>query len=257
MTSSAVLDIAARKRSPATLPGYHCGRPPDNKGRRYPADPPRVEEIVAVMRQAGPGRHGDRVRGLIVVLWRAGLRIGEALDLAEADLDAGRGSLLVRSSKGGKHREAGMDDWGWQQLRPWLSHRTALPPGPLFCVIDGPHPRPALGRQRSPRPTAPARSPNRYPPPLCPPPTPPRARHRDGPGRGGPQHHPTPTRAHRPGRHLHLPARHRQHPNHQRHPLPPTTDDARQRRTTALTRPSEIAQRRSLDPWGATGSPSD
>ena len=47
-------------------------------------------------------------------------------------------SLLVRSGKGGKRREAGMDDWGWQQLRPWLSHRTALPPGPLFCVIDGP-----------------------------------------------------------------------------------------------------------------------
>ena len=91
MTSSAVLDIAGRTRSPATLPGYHRGRPPRNKGRRYPADPPRVEEIVAVMRQAGPGRHGDRVRGLIVVLWRAGLRIGEALELSEADLDEGRG----------------------------------------------------------------------------------------------------------------------------------------------------------------------
>ncbi len=31
-------------------------RRPGNKGRRYPADPPRVEEIVAVMRQAGDGR---------------------------------------------------------------------------------------------------------------------------------------------------------------------------------------------------------
>jgi integrase len=138
MTMPAVLEVAGRRRSPATLPGYHCGRPPRNKGRRYPADPPRVEEIVAVMRQAGPGRHGDRLRGLIVILWRAGLRIGEALDLSEADLDMGRGSLLVRSGKGGKRREAGMDDWGWQQLRPWLAHRTAVPPGPLFCVIDGP-----------------------------------------------------------------------------------------------------------------------
>jgi hypothetical protein len=26
---------------------------PGNKGRRYPADPPRVEEIVAVMKAAG------------------------------------------------------------------------------------------------------------------------------------------------------------------------------------------------------------
>jgi hypothetical protein len=31
-----------------------------------------------------------------VILWRAGLRIGEALDLAETDLDASRGAVLVR-----------------------------------------------------------------------------------------------------------------------------------------------------------------
>ena len=133
-----LLDASGRTRSPATLPGHHVGRPPRNKGRQYPADPPRVEEIVAVMRQAGPGIGGDRVRGLIVALWRAGLRIGEALDLAEADLDPSRGALLVRCGKGGKRREAGMDDWGWRQLQPWLSYRTELPPGPLFCVIHGP-----------------------------------------------------------------------------------------------------------------------
>jgi integrase len=57
------------------------GRPPANKGRRYPADPPRVEEIVAVMRRAGERPHGLRIRTLISVLWRSGLRIGEALAL--------------------------------------------------------------------------------------------------------------------------------------------------------------------------------
>jgi site-specific recombinase XerD len=31
-----------------------------------------------------------------------------------------------------------MDDWGWEQLRPWLDARAELPVGPLFCVIDGP-----------------------------------------------------------------------------------------------------------------------
>jgi integrase/recombinase XerD len=31
-----------------------------------------------------------------------------------------------------------MDDWGWEELRPWLSARAELPVGPLFCVIDGP-----------------------------------------------------------------------------------------------------------------------
>jgi hypothetical protein len=33
---------------------------------------------------------------LIVILWRAGLRIQQALSLAEADLDHRRGALLVR-----------------------------------------------------------------------------------------------------------------------------------------------------------------
>src|SRR4051795_6030415 len=78
----------------ATLPGYHAGRVPRNKGQRYPADPPTVEEIVAVVRQTADNRHGWRVRGLIVVLWRAGLRVQEALELVETDLDERHGSSL-------------------------------------------------------------------------------------------------------------------------------------------------------------------
>jgi site-specific recombinase XerD len=68
-----------------------------------------VEEIVAVMRETGDDRHGYRLRALIVVLWRGGLRIQEALALGERDLDPTRGSLLVRNGKGGRRREIGMD----------------------------------------------------------------------------------------------------------------------------------------------------
>jgi site-specific recombinase XerD len=128
---------AARRCSPAIEPGFHAGRPPRNKGRRYPADPPRVEEIVRVLREAGDRPHGRRLRGLVVVMWRTGVRISEALALNEGDLEPGRGAILVRRGKGGKRREVGMDEWGWQQLRPWLELRVALPPGPLFCVVTG------------------------------------------------------------------------------------------------------------------------
>ena len=93
---------AATPRSSATMPGFRAGRPPRSKGLRYPADPPTVEEIVAVMRIAGDGLHGRRLRGLVVMLWRAGLRIDEALALREADLDRRRGALLVRRGKGGR-----------------------------------------------------------------------------------------------------------------------------------------------------------
>ena len=53
------LDRAGRRRSPATMPGFHTGRPPRNKGFRYPADPPKVEEIISVMCTAGTTRTGD------------------------------------------------------------------------------------------------------------------------------------------------------------------------------------------------------
>jgi integrase len=43
------------------------------------------------MRAAGDGTNGERLRGLIVVLWRSGLRVSEALALAESDLDRNRG----------------------------------------------------------------------------------------------------------------------------------------------------------------------
>jgi site-specific recombinase XerC len=148
MESLPMLDCGGRRRSPATRATFHQGFPPRNKGLRYPPDPPTVEEIIAVMHAAGEDPDGVRLRGVIVVLWRAGLRISEALALTETDLDADRGALLVRRGKGGKRREVGMDRWAWTQLEPWLELRTRLPVGALFCVLRGPtrgrpHMRPA------------------------------------------------------------------------------------------------------------------
>ena len=100
--SELLLDRAGRRRSPATMPGFHAGHAPGNKGLRYPADPPKVEEIIAVMRAAGDAPHGRRLRALIVMMWRAGLRIQEALALAEGDLDPRRGAVLVRRGRGGR-----------------------------------------------------------------------------------------------------------------------------------------------------------
>ena len=85
MHSVLPVDVAGPRRSPATLSGHRRGRPPRNKGMRYPADPPTVEEIISVMRAAGDDPGGVRLRGLIIVLWRAGLRISEALALSESD----------------------------------------------------------------------------------------------------------------------------------------------------------------------------
>lgn len=138
MAATTLIDAAGRRRSPVTMPGYFAGRSPHNRGMRYPADPPRVEEIIAVMRQAGEDRHGLRIRALIAVVWRGGLRISEALALTETDVDQRNGSLLIRHGKNDKRREAGIDEWGLDHLNIWLHQRVQLPVGPLFCIIDGP-----------------------------------------------------------------------------------------------------------------------
>jgi site-specific recombinase XerD len=90
------------------------------------------------MRTISDSADGHRLRALIVLLWRTGLRISEALALQESDLDSSRGAVLVRRGKGGKRREVGMDRWAWEQLDPWLEIRRGLPSGAVLCVIHGP-----------------------------------------------------------------------------------------------------------------------
>ncbi|MGO9961197.1 MAG: hypothetical protein ACLP50_35350, partial [Solirubrobacteraceae bacterium] len=115
---------------------FHVGRPPRNRGLRYPADPPPVEEIVAVIHAAGPDVYGDRLRAIVVVLWRAGLRVGEALALAETDLDPARGAVLVRRGKGGICRN--------RHTPPYVATRTMLRMGSGArrasgrCVLNAP-----------------------------------------------------------------------------------------------------------------------
>ncbi len=73
-----------------------------------------------MMGAAGDDPDGLRLRGLIVMLWRAGVRITEALALNETDLDFNRGAVLIRHGKGDKRREVGMDRWAWAPLVVWL-----------------------------------------------------------------------------------------------------------------------------------------
>jgi integrase len=207
--SERLLDRAGRRRSPATMPGFCAGRAPRNKGLRYSADPPKVEEIIAVMRAAGDAADGRRMPGLIVILWRGGLRIQEALALAEADLDHRRGARLVRPGKGGRRREVGMDAWGWEELQPWLELRIGLPVGPLFCLINGP----TRGQPWS---SAAARAGLRRtecrggcPPALRAAPAPPRTRRRDGSRRRAADRHSAAAWPQQPRHHVDLPTRHR------------------------------------------------
>ena len=134
MVEARLLDSAGRRRSPASLPGYHAGRIPRNKGQRYPADPPRTKERSSPS-CATPARTSTAIA--FADRDPAGLRIQEALSLTELDLDPQRGSVLLRRGKGGRRREIGMDVWGFEHIQPWLEARRTMPVGPLFCLFDG------------------------------------------------------------------------------------------------------------------------
>jgi integrase len=133
------VDRIGRSRSPVTLPGYHKGRSPANKGQKYPASPPTTEEVAAMLARCDRTTpHGLRMFSWVLLVWRTGLRISESLALTETDLNPADSTVYVRCGKGGKSRLVGIDDWVWPELAPWLEHRRGLPVGALFCVIEGP-----------------------------------------------------------------------------------------------------------------------
>lgn len=139
------LDRRGRLRSPAAMPGHNKGKVPVTKGRKLPPDPIRVEEIVSLLDACGPLRAGRaaelsalRLRALIIVLWRTGLRISEALALEERDLNRSDLAITVRRGKGGKRRLSAMDEWAWKEIETWLTARKELPFGSIFCILSGP-----------------------------------------------------------------------------------------------------------------------
>ena len=141
---AAPLDARGRRRSPAAIRGFKPTKPPATRGRHFPPDPLPVEDIVALMQACVALRPGNtaersavRLRALIVLLWRTGLRISEALALEERDLNRRDRTVTVRRGKGGKRRLTVMDDWGWPELERWLAVRQKLPPGQIFCVLTG------------------------------------------------------------------------------------------------------------------------
>jgi hypothetical protein len=171
---------------------------------------------------------------MIVMLWRGGLRVQEALALSEHDLDPRRGSVLVRRGKGGRRREVGMDAWGWENLRPWLAGRLELPAGPLFCVINGPtRGRPwsaAAVRTEFRRHAAEAGVRRRFAPHQL------RHAHAVELAREGVSVNviQAPTRACQPRYHEHLPAGHRHRGDHLHRACTPRPNDVGDGRTSAL-----------------------
>jgi integrase/recombinase XerD len=132
------------------MPGYRKGVPAVDKGRRRPPEPLTRDEVLAILRATDPSLLGGcRDRALIVLLWRTGLRIKEALDLEPWDLDLAAGFLRVRHGKGDKDRVVAIDPAAVPHITAWLDRRAAiphLPPrAPVFCTFTQPFPGEPIG----------------------------------------------------------------------------------------------------------------
>ncbi|MCZ6689952.1 MAG: tyrosine-type recombinase/integrase [Planctomycetota bacterium] len=115
-------------------------RRPANKGQTYPAEIPTREEVGAVMKACSrKAPTGIRNRAIIVVMYRAGLRCLETLNLKLRDIDRDAGTIRIRRGKGGKARTVGIDPSSIAVIERWIDVRSklGLNGGPVFSTLTG------------------------------------------------------------------------------------------------------------------------
>ena len=127
--------------SPIITPGYHAGRTAPNKGRTFPVEVLTEDEVKSLIRaSSNRAPTGIRNRALIVTMYRAGLRLSEALALRPKDIDAEAGTVTVLRGKGDKRRVVGLDPGSMAILLRWVDKRPQLGMtgrSPLFCTLQG------------------------------------------------------------------------------------------------------------------------
>ena len=92
---------------------------------------------------------GLRNRALLALLYRAGLRVSEALALRPKDIDLERGIIRVLRGKNGHARTVGIDPAACDVVARWVEARTRMGRGPsagagvdwsgapLLCTLSG------------------------------------------------------------------------------------------------------------------------
>jgi len=108
--------------------GTRKGQRPANYGRKFPAEPLSVTDIGKLLDACDRFSRSDttrlRNRALIVMLWRVGLRITEALSLEVRDIDLSERTIFVRDGKGHKARVLPIDPGACPTIEAWLEARS-------------------------------------------------------------------------------------------------------------------------------------
>ena len=112
------------------------------------------EATALVHASSGRAPTGLRNRALVAVMYRSGLRPGEALALRPGDVDLEAGAVTVPPRKGGRRRVTGIDATTRDLIREWAARRSERGIGdeaPLFCTLAGETIKAAYVRELLPR----------------------------------------------------------------------------------------------------------
>ena len=115
--------------------------PSANHGRRFPPEiltPDEVRALIKACSHRAPT--GVRNRALLVLLYRGGFRIAEALALKPKDLDRQAGTVTILHGKGDKRRTIGLDPGAFAVVERWLDVRLKRGingRAPLICTLRG------------------------------------------------------------------------------------------------------------------------
>jgi integrase len=140
-------DALGRPLTAANTPGRGSGQRPANYGRKFPGETLTADEMRRLLDAA---LHPSNARGsyeppsatrnhaLLTLLWRCGLRSGEARALMPRNVNLPARTIYVPKSKTPAGlRTVGVDDMAAESLERWLSVRGELGIGdtsPVFCT---------------------------------------------------------------------------------------------------------------------------
>ena len=108
--------------------GEMPGSPHYSSKKLGPAEVLEEDEIRRLLSTFSRAPSSVRDRALVMLLWRTGLRISEALalELRDVDLDGPAPKLRVRDGKGGNQRTLAIHQEAVAQLERWLAIREKL-----------------------------------------------------------------------------------------------------------------------------------
>jgi integrase/recombinase XerD len=114
------------------------------RGQKYPPEPLTSDEVAAILGKCSRrAPTGIRNRALLMLIYRSGLRISEALALKPTSIDLDQHSARVLHGKGNKatvrplHPSADDALTRWTDIRRELATAKGWKGAPLFCTLDG------------------------------------------------------------------------------------------------------------------------